>query len=332
MIQLLQKFKASKMEKDLKQELKKLQEEYDQLQAKHNKLNSRLYAILRMNDRTMKTFFNKSLKADVLSKRFYKILKQGDKQSKHWLVENDKKDELIIQQSKLAMMGEMIENITHQMKQPLSLITTASTAMELKKEMNKLSDEEFELFTKKILDATKYLNDTISNFRNFFHQNKKIQKIFVHNVIEKSKQLLETKLKGKNIQIIYLPSKELYLYGLENDLIQITTNLLSNSIDALENIDENKRLIIIQAFETDEMLQLEFQDSGGGIPQEHLNNIFTLYFTTKSQEKGSGVGLHMCKTIIENNFHGNIHVSNKYFIYDDYKYYGANFVLNFKKQ
>ena len=61
-------------------------------------------------------------------------------------------------------------------------------------------------------------------------------------------------------------------------MIQITTNLLSNSIDALENVDENKRLIIIQAFETDEMLQLEFQDSGGGIPQEHLNNIFTLYF------------------------------------------------------
>ena len=133
MIQLLQKFKASKMEKDLKQELKKLQEEYDQLQAKHNKLNSRLYAILRMNDRAMKTFFNKSLKADALNRRFYKILKQGDKQSKHWLVENDKKDELIIQQSKLAMMGEMIENITHQMKQPLSLITTASTAMEIKK-------------------------------------------------------------------------------------------------------------------------------------------------------------------------------------------------------
>jgi signal transduction histidine kinase len=214
----------------------------------------------------------------------------------------------------------------------LSLITTASTAMELKKEMNKLNDNEFELFTKKILDATKYLSDTISNFRNFFQQNKKIQKIFVHNVIEKSKQLLETKLKGKNIQIIYLPSKELCLYGLENDLIQITTNLFSNSIDALENVDEAKRLIIIQAFETDEMLQLEFQDSGGGIDQEHLNNIFTLYFTTKPQEKGSGVGLHMCKTIIENNFHGSIQISNKYFLYDDYKYYGANFVLNFKKQ
>ncbi len=302
-----------------------LSDKYIQLEQRYKKQTKRMNSIVKMNDRNFKTFFNKSINSDKLDKRMKIIMKQSDRQSKYLLLENEKKDELIEEQSKMVSMGEMIENIAHQMKQPLSLILTSSTALELQKEMNMLSDEDFIKYTSKITDATEYLSTTIDSFKNFFYNDNKKQKFSLVNVIIQSKQLLEVKFKNKNIKIIH-ELDDIKLLGVENDLIQVFTNLISNSIDALDDI-KSERFIFVTSLIYEDNVVIEFGDSGGGIKDDIIGNIFKMRFSTKSKEKGSGIGLHMSKMIIEDKFNGTIDVQNQDNHYKTRTYTGASFKI-----
>ncbi len=303
-----------------------LEKKYNQLEKKYNQLNHRFHSVIKMNDRFSKVFFNKSLKSNKLEKRVNTIIKQSDKQSKYWLSKSQEQEELLTEQSKLVAMGEMIENIIHQMKQPLSLISTASTAMELKKEMDILSDKEFNNFTSKILESTQYLNETIENFRDFFCPNKTKESISILDAIVHSKKLLESKFKGREIKLIY-NIDDISIYGVKNSLIQILTNLLSNSIDAFENIKDTDKIIFITSMKNDDHIVIKVKDTAGGIDKDIIKNIFQSHFTTKSKDKGTGVGLYMTKMIVENNFSGTITVSNQTSIYNNKKYNGAEFLV-----
>ena len=304
----------------------KLQNEYEQLIKKYSKIDRRFNSVMKMNDRFFRTFFERDIKAQRLYKRFNTIMKQSDKQSKHWLVETEKKESVIKQQSKMALMGEMMENIIHQMKQPLSLIYTASSSLELKKELDMLSDDEFEQYTSKIIDATHYLSDTIDSFRSFFKSKNVKENILLTNTIVKAKQLLETKFKGKDIKVVY-ELTDIKILGIENEFLQVVTNLLSNSIDALEsNEKESTKVILINATIEDDNICINFIDSGGGVPEDIINEIFKIHFTTKEQN-GSGVGLYMSKMIVENSFDGNISVENIKFNYEGNDLEGAKFSI-----
>lgn len=307
-----------------------LEKKYNKLSKDHEKLRKRINILINISDRNYKSIFNKSLKMDKLNKRFHKIMKQSDRQSRHWLEEYEKQEQILIKQSKMASMGEMLENITHQMKQPLSLISTASTALELQKEMDMLTHDQFKSYTSKITDATEYLSDTIDSFKNFFSNNSKGEYFSLTNVIIKSKQLLENKFKGKNIKIIH-ELNDIKLFGMENDLIQVLTNLFSNSIDILDQ-SQNERLIFITSCEIDDKIVIEFGDSAGGIDDKIIGKVFQMHFTTKDKDKGSGVGLHMTKKIIEINFNGTIEVTNKNFTYNNKNYHGANFKITIPKE
>jgi len=306
-------------------EYKELEEKYNTLLLKYNKLNSRFYSVMKMSDRTFQTFFKKNIKADKFNKRFNIILKQSDKQSKYFLIENERQEQLILEQSKMASMGEMLENIIHQMKQPLSLITTASTALELKKEMDMLSDEEFLQFTSKITNSTAYLSETINSFRDFFNKDKQKQNFSLTMALVKAKNLLESKFKNKDIKVIH-ELNDIMIFGVENELIQIFTNLFSNSIDALEN-NTDEKLIFISSFIKNNQIIIQFSDSGGGVPENIIKKIFNSHFTTKADDKGTGVGLYMTKMIIENSFNGTINIENKKHYYQNRSYFGACFTI-----
>ncbi len=298
---------------------------YEELKLKYDNLEKRFNSVMKMNDRTMKNFFIKNVKAHKLNKRFNTIIKQSDRQTKHLLNDNEKQEQLLIEQSKMASMGEMLENIAHQMKQPLSLITTSSGALELQKEMDILSDEEFIQYTHKISEATQYLSDTIDNFRDFFQENKIKQKFSITSAIIKSKKLLETKFKDQNIKLIYELS-DIELYGIKNEFIQVITNMLSNSIDALKQ-NENEKLIFITSSISKNNIIIKFWDNAAGIENNIISKIFDAHFTTKDKENGSGIGLHMTKMIIENNFLGKITVDNHNFTYNENSYIGAEFSI-----
>lgn len=308
-----------------KKDYDELQSKYDKLERKYNKLNSRIHSMMKINDRTMKTIFNKNISIERSNKRLKVIMKQSDKDGKRLLILNENKTERLLEQSKMASMGKMIENISHQMKQPLSLIMTSATALELQKELNMLSDKDFSDFISRIVDSTEYLSETIDNFKNFFQDDKIKKELDLTEIIIKSKRLLETKFEGTNIKIVH-DLDDIVFMGISNELIQVITNLLSNSIDAMENMKIDKFIFITSLFKDDKVV-IEFKDTGGGIKEDIMGNIFDTHFTTKGKNKGSGIGLDMSRMIIEDTFRGSINVNNETFNHNSNIYYGACFTI-----
>jgi len=235
------------------------------------------------------------------------------------------KDRLLFQQSKMAEMGEMLENIAHQWRQPLSVITTCASGIKMQKEYNLLTDENLINSVDNIMESAEHLSQTVDDFRNFYKDDKVKAKFKIINAINKSIQLVQSKYKSQNIQIITNTS-DLEVVGLKNELIQVIINILNNARDVFESIEIEEKIIIISVEKIDGNAVIKFCDNGGGVAQENLEKIFTQKFTTKSDADGTGIGLYMSKLIIEK-ANGIIKVKNKEFIYEDKKYIGAEFTI-----
>ena len=245
-------------------------------------------------------------------------------------IELNKKQTILHQQSKMAAMGEMIGNIAHQWRQPLSTITTASTGMILQKEMGILNDEFFFEATKKINSSAQYLSKTIDDFRNFFSPNKVKSKIYLENLFSMTFDLISAQFSAKDIKIIkHIENIELYTY--ENELLQALINILNNARDELIKLPNNEeKFIFIDASKSSvNNLQIIIKDNAGGIKEENLEKVFEPYFSTKHKSQGTGIGLYMTEEIITKHLNGEIFVENKEFIYNDKTYYGAQFTIEF---
>jgi len=234
------------------------------------------------------------------------------------------KEKLLVQQSKMAIMGEMIANIAHQWKQPLNLISAANSLIKLNKEFDNFStSEEIDEAIDNIDNSVSHLTATVDDFRNFFKPNK-IKSVFkIEDVLNKAFKLLNTQLKSNEIEIIS-DLKKIEVYGYENELLQVLINIIKNAIDELIKT-KNRKLILISAYQEDSVIVIKIKDNAGGIPKDMMDKIFQAYMTTKG-EKGTGIGLYMCKQIIKN-IDGDIVVSNEEFSYEGEKYKGAQFII-----
>ena len=240
--------------------------------------------------------------------------------------ENTKQRNILYQQSKFVTIGEMIANIAHQWKQPLSTITTASTGLKIQKEMQCLNDEQLISSLEHINNSAQYLAQTIDDFRDFFKPDKnKFEEVSILQIINKTLKLLEPKLKTQNIKIIK-DIKNIQINTVENALIQVLINLINNSRDELIKY-EYKRLIFINAYKKDANLYIEIKDNANGIPKNIKNKIFDAYFTTKEKQEGTGIGLYMSKDIITKLLNSEIYVENEDFIYENKAYKGAKFTI-----
>jgi PAS domain S-box-containing protein len=233
--------------------------------------------------------------------------------------------QLLLQQSKLAAMGEMLENIAHQWKQPLSIITTLTTGILLNKELNILDDVFLKAGLNNITKSAKYMSKTIDDFRDFYNNKIEKKEFDIKDSIEKSLVLLSSKIKKIDVNIIK-EIQNIMILGYENELIQVYMNLLSNAIDSLENSNDVMKLIKINTKVENDNLILEFLDNAGGIEENIIDKIFDSHFTTKDEKLGSGIGLYMSKIIIDK-AKGELKVSNKTFEYENKSYTGANFIL-----
>ncbi|MGD9623647.1 MAG: cache domain-containing protein [Arcobacter sp.] len=243
--------------------------------------------------------------------------------------ELDKKQLILHQQSKMAAMGEMIGNIAHQWRQPLSTITTASSGMVLQKEMGILTDEFFFEASKKINTSAQYLSQTIDDFRNFFSPNRQKTKFFLRNTFSTTLDLISAQFNAKEIHIIK-NIEDIELFSYENELIQALINILNNSRDELLK-KENDRYIFIDVYKNNiDEVNIIIKDNAGGIKEEVINKIFEPYFTTKHQSQGTGIGLYMTEEIVTKHLNGIISVKNKEFIFNDKKYFGAQFRIKLK--
>lgn len=228
----------------------------------------------------------------------------------------------------MAAMGEMLANIAHQWKQPLNTISISASSIQLAKELETdINEEELKDLIENIINSVKYMNETISDFQNYFKPNKLEKCFYLEDTIKKVEKLLLPQCKTHNIELIkYI--ENVTLCSFENELIQVLINLIKNSVEQLSNISED-RFIIINIFSQDENTIIEVKDNGGGIPSTIIDKVFDSYFTTKG-DNGTGIGLYLSKEIVEKHLNGHIKVENSNFLYDNKEYCGACFTLTLK--
>ena len=238
--------------------------------------------------------------------------------------------ELLYHQSKIASLGEMLGNIAHQWRQPLSIISTIATGAKLKKELNILDDKEFIDNMEKINNHTQYLSSTIDDFRDFFSSNDYIKnKINLKDSLKKAFSLVKDAYKSSNIKIIQNLDEDTSLLYNENIFIQAIINILNNAKDALNKL-ENKSLdkyVFISLKKEKDFYIIKIKDNANGVNEEYIDKIFEPYFTTKHKEQGTGIGLYMSNQIITKHLKSEITVQNVKYTYLKKEYKGAEFCI-----
>ena len=236
-------------------------------------------------------------------------------------------------QEKLASMGEMIGNIAHQWRQPLTVITANASGLKIQKELEVLSDEDFYKSMDAIVSQSKYLSETIDDFRAYIKNDKTKEDTTIVETLEKTLSLSEATLKNNYIKVETEFHKNMNLYCFKNEVVQSFLNIINNAIDAIKSNlkPEELRLIFIKTEETSSGLSVSIKDNAGGIKKEIIPRVFEPYFTTKHQSVGTGIGLSLSHDILTNHHNAQISVMNDDFIYENTRYKGANFIIKFEK-
>jgi len=235
--------------------------------------------------------------------RFNTILKEKVKEE---VEKNRQKDQHMVQQNRLAQMGEMISMIAHQWRQPLTAISSTSSALRLKAQFNKLDNTTVIELSDNISRYAQHLSCTIDDFREFFKKNKDKNKASYDELIQGVLDIVETSIKNKNITIKKdFTSTEIFC-TYTNEVKQVILNLLKNAEDVLlENNIENPTITIKTYHNI-----LEVSDNAGGVPEDIIDKIFDPYFSTKTKKDGTGLGLYMSRTIIHEHCKGELKVAN----------------------
>jgi len=228
---------------------------------------------------------------------------------------------------KLASMGEMIGNIAHQWRQPLSVITTLSTSMQMNAEANILSNEKLINSCDIINKNAQYLSRTIDDFKNFIKGDRIKSRFSLESNINSFLHLLEGTIKNNNINIILNIENNLVIDGYENELTQCFINIFNNAKDALIDNNIKEKYIFISAYKSNNKIIIEIKDNAKGIPSKIISKIFEPYFTTKHKSKGTGLGLHMVYSLIVDGMKGSIEAKNIKYDYNNSNYKGAIFTI-----
>ncbi len=241
---------------------------------------------------------------------------------------------LLEEQTKLASMGEMIENIAHQWRQPLSVISTNATGMMMQQEYGLLTDEKLIISCNQINENAQYLSKTIDDFRNFIKGDVNFALVNVSQVINEALSLLKANISNNYIDLVLSIEDDLVIYANKNELEQAFINIINNAKDALvEKVLEGERVIFISTKRLDsKTLELKIIDNGGGIPIYVIDKIFEPYFTIKHKSRGTGLGLSMVDKIIRERHKQTLTVHNEEFEYQGKNYQGACFSIVFTAQ
>lgn len=219
---------------------------------------------------------------------------------------NRKKDLILIQQSRLADMGEMISHIAHQWRQPLNALSLLLSNIKFSFLTGELTEESLEETLNRANNYMSKMSTTIDDFRNYFKPNKEISEFLISEAVESTMSLVAATLKDASISLETSLSKNLMVSGFPNEFSQVILNLLNNARDAITENKISNGMIKIQAFAEGEKIFVIIEDNGGGIPANIIDDIFKPYFTTKEEGRGTGIGLYMSKNIITDHMAGSI--------------------------
>ena len=241
--------------------------------------------------------------------------------------DNKKKDQLLFQRGKLAFMGELLNNIAHQWRQPLNEIISYASISNFSLKNKKISNEELHKNLDGIVNTTTYLSQTIEDFRSFFSTGNDKQFKSTDKIIDQALNLFNPISKKEDIKIIVENNtKNKFILS---SFLQVLLNLLNNSKDAFINKKTENKIIYIKSDLVDNVISVSYIDNAGGIPEEVQDRIFEPYFTTK--DDSSGIGLYMTYQILTTHMNASIEIYNKRIDVEGIQQVGACFDIKIKE-
>jgi signal transduction histidine kinase len=296
---------------------------YNELLELYKKQSNRLALIIKQSDKQQITVLklhdeliehkkNLELKVKKKTEELHELNVSLEQRVKDEIKLNQIKDQQLLESSKMAQMGEMIGNIAHQWRQPLSAISTTISGIQLQKtaglEIDSITlDNVFD----NVMNKTEYLSSTIEDFRNFIKDDKSLSNIDAKDLINSTLSITEDTIKHLDIKLTTNLEDDCMFNGVQGEISQVILNLINNARDILAKNKNKEKLINISSYKKDDKIKIKVSDNGGGIPKKILPKIFDLYFTTKHQAQGTGIGLYMSKRIIENHHNGKLIGLNK---------------------
>lgn len=225
-------------------------------------------------------------------------------------IQLEEQNKFIISQSRFAAMGEMIGMIAHQWRQPITVIGMDANNMIMDIELGEFNENSAKEYCNGIVDQVQHLSKTIDDFRNYFKPDKERHKVTIPDILEQTYSIIKNSLVNNNIELkkSYKSESKVDIYPRE--LMQVFVNIIHNAKDSLLLNHIDNALIEIKVYENKSYVTIDIYDNGGGIDEKVLPKIFDPYFSTKDEKNGTGLGLYMCKMIIENHLHGTIEAFN----------------------
>ncbi|MGD9807012.1 MAG: cache domain-containing protein [Deferribacterales bacterium] len=240
-----------------------------------------------------------------------------------------KMEQMLFEQKKFADMGQMINAIAHQWRQPLNNIGLIQQYLSEGFRNKSITEEEFESYSKSLMEIVSNMSSTIDDFRTFFTSNKQKDRFNVINALKEFMRLTTPQLNSSNIRYVircYVCSNK-HVFDVENlsnecdcpsmeivghagEFKQVMQNIVSNAKDEFVENGTESPMITISISLDESSVTISFKDNAGGIPENVLPNIFDPYFTTKEEGKGTGIGLYISKVIIDEHFGGRLRAVN----------------------
>ncbi|NKQ41509.1 MAG: HAMP domain-containing histidine kinase [Sulfurovum sp.] len=258
---------------------------------------------------------NESLESKVMfkTKELRELNESLEKRIRKEVANSRNKDQVMFQQAKLASLGEMLQNIAHQWRQPLGAITMIIQSFESRFISGKLDEDFIESRVNDAMLLSKNMSDTLEDFRTFFHPHKIHKKFELKRVIKKAMELTKYQLDKDKISIELDMKDEIEIYGYENELTHILLNIINNSRDAFAQADQvnnDKKKILIFVKDAQQKVTVSMVDNAGGVKDDIITKVFEPYFTTKHKSVGTGIGLYMSKQMVEKHMGGTIGCKN----------------------
>lgn len=220
------------------------------------------------------------------------------------------REQLLVRQGRLAAMGEMIGNIAHQWRQPLNILGLIIQELPAYYERDLLTREYLDATVQKAMQVISQMSKTIDGFRNFFRPDKEKVRFQVKEVLEKTVSIVEAVFTPLRLTVDMVVEDDIGVEGYPNEFSQVLLNILVNAKDAFLQRQVDQPVVVARLFREDGKAVLTITDNAGGIPEQVMQSIFQPYFSTKSPDKGTGLGLFMSKAIIEKNMNGTLSARN----------------------
>jgi len=226
------------------------------------------------------------------------------------VAKNREKDIILIQQNRQAAMGEALEHIAHQWKQPLNTIGLLIQHLKYSCSHSELTEDFVNETVTKVMSMLDHMAQTIDVFKNFYKPDKEKTLFRLKESVDKTLSFIEPAFRQQNIKVVFDVDPDLWAQGYPKEFVQALLIILTNARDAFKERKTANPQLEIKAFAEDKEAIVTITDNGGGIPDNTIGNIFDLYFTTREASGGTGIGLYMAKNIIEKHMEGHLRVSN----------------------